>query len=117
MERVELFTVTDTSWLPAKNTQLLILRPDFPVTDGWRQLGKFEHIVTVVIVKPDGSQFEATAHISTSHINIADPYAPIEERWRITVWFTDRPKDDVPIGSRILVSQELRDAILPHNAA
>jgi hypothetical protein len=116
MERVELLTVSDTSWLPAKNTQLLILRPNFPCSEGWRRQGQLERIENVTIVRPDGHQIEATAHISTSHVNIADPYAPIEERWRITVWFTDRPKDDVPIGSKILVSQEVRDAILTHSA-
>ena len=116
MPRVELFTVEDTSWIPAENTQLLILRPDFPVSGGWRRLGQFERMETVTIVRPDGQQIEAIAHISTSHINYSDPHVPIEMRWRITVWFTDRPKEDVPIGSRILVSEEIRDAILAPNA-
>ena len=117
MPYVELLTVEDTSWLPAKNTQILILRPDFPVSNAPGSLGKQDRLEPVVIARPDGQQVEATAHISVAHVNIRDPEAPIGMRWRITVWFTDRPKDDVPIGSRILVSQEVRDAILPHNAA
>jgi hypothetical protein len=52
-----------------------------------------------------------------THLNIPDPSVSIDKRWRLTVWLTDRTKEDVPVGSRILVSQEVRDAMLPPNAA
>jgi hypothetical protein len=52
-----------------------------------------------------------------THLNIRDPDVPIEERWRVTMWLTDRSAEDVPVGSKILVSREVRDAILPENVA
>ena len=115
MPLVELLTVKDTSWFPARNTQVLVLRPDFPVPESWTRHSSTERIEPIVIAKPDGQRIEATAHISMSHINISDPEVSIDERWRIKVWFTDRAEDDVPIGSRILVTEQLRDAILPAN--
>jgi len=114
MPYVELLTVEDTYWLPA--TQLLILRPDFPASNArWR--GKQDRLEPVIILRPDGQQVEATAHISVAHVNIRSPEPLLDLRYRITVWFTDRPKDYVPIGSKLLVSSEIRDEILPYNAA
>lgn len=67
--------------------------------------------------KPDGQQYEAMAQFSMSHFNIRDPHVPIARRWRVVVVLPDRTKDELPVGSRILVSSEVRDAILLHNAA
>lgn len=66
-----------------------------------------------MIVKPDGRNIEATAEITLQHFNIQDPDASIDRRWRVGLYLTDAKKDDVPIGSEILASQEIRDALLP----
>ena len=117
MPRVELLTVEDTFWLCRNGVAMLILHPDFSVPQGWEQRGWSQRIEPVIIAKPDGQQIEATAQINMTHLNIPDPSVSIDRRWRLTVWLTDCTKDDVPVGSKIFVSQEVRDAILPHNAA
>jgi|ERR1043165_5653757 hypothetical protein len=117
MERVELLTVEDAFWLGRKGVAMLILHPDFSVPPGWEQRGWSQRTEPVVVVKPDGQKIEATAQINMTHLNIPDPGVSIDRRWRLTVWLTDRTKEDVPVGSRILVSQEIRDTILPHNVA
>jgi hypothetical protein len=116
MERVELFTVEDTFWLGQNGVSMLILHPNFSVPQGWEQRGWSQRTEAVVVVKPDGQQIDATAQINMTHLNIPTSTS-IDERWRLTVWLSDRTKDDVPVGSRIFVSPEVRDAILPQNAA
>lgn len=115
MPVVELLTVTDTFWINQNGTQMLILHPNFSVPDGWSQQGWSKRTESVVVARPDGQHIQATAQISMTHLNIPDPAVPIDERWRITVWLTDRTKDEVPVGSQVLVLQEVRDAILPRN--
>ncbi|MBN9693439.1 MAG: hypothetical protein J0M24_24605 [Verrucomicrobia bacterium] len=66
----------------------------------------------MIVVRPDKPELEATAKISMTHLNIPDPNVSIDERWRITVWLTDRTADEVPVGSKVFVSPEVRDAIL-----
>ena len=110
MKRVELLTVEHTYQI---KPEMLILSPAFPVP-GRSWSARTER---VGVVRPDGREMEATAQISMTHLNIPDPSVPLEARWRVTMWLTDRTGEEVPVGSRILVSQELRDAILPNNAA
>jgi hypothetical protein len=116
MERVGLLTVERTSWLKRPEVQMLIILPDFPTPRGWKERGWIRRTETVLVVRPDGSQVEASAEINMTHRNMRGP-APIEERWRITMWLTDRTTKEVPDGSKILVSREIRDAILPDNVA
>jgi hypothetical protein len=111
MNRVELFTVADTFWLGGNDFSLLILHPDFSVPQqGWSQRTE-----PVLVVKPDGQRIEATAQFNMTHFNISDPGVSIDRRWRLKVSLTDRKKEEIPIGSKILVSKEVRDAILPRN--
>ncbi len=115
MERVELFTIKDTFWLSGNGVQMLILAPDFSVPKGWEQRGWNERRESIIIVRPDGQEIEATAQINMTHYNIRDPKAPLDKRWRITISLMDRTKDEVPVGSKILVSQQVRDALFPPN--
>ena len=109
MSRVELLTVADSFQLVGRG---VVVVPDFSVPDGWKNRTE-----SVMVAKPDGQEYEATAEFSVSHFNIRDPHVPIDRRWRVVVVLPDRTKDELPVGSRILVSPEIRDAILPHNAA
>jgi len=113
MKRVELIIVKDTFWLIQSGVQMLTLHPDFAVpTGGWKKVTE-----KVMIVRPDGCNIEATAEITMQHFNIRDPNVSIDKRWRVGLYLTDAKKDDVPIGSKILVSQEIKDALHPKDAA
>jgi hypothetical protein len=79
---------------------------------GWK-----ERTETVTVLTPDGREFEAAAQISLSHCNIRDPEVSIDRRWRVTVSFQGLTTDDVPDGSKIFVSHETRDALLPKTVA
>ena len=116
MDRFELLTVERTFWLKRPGVQMLIISPDFPVPKGWEKRGWNKRSETVLVQRPDGSEIEASAEINMTHRNISGP-APIEEVWRLTLWLTDRTAEEVPEGSKILVSREVRDAILPPNVA
>jgi len=116
MERFELLTVEHTFWLKNPGVQMLIIHPDFPTPKGWKERGWSKRTETVLVRRPDGSEIEASAEINMTHLNIRGP-APIEEVWRVTMWLTDRTAEEVPDGSKILVSREVRDAILPENVA
>ena len=105
MKRVELLKVESAFALSQK---MLVLLPNFSVPKvGWKNRTE-----AVIVARPDGKTLEATAEFSLSHINIRDPEVSIEKRCRIAVWLTDRTKEEVPAGSTILVSPEVRDALL-----
>ena len=92
---------------------VLIVEPRLSVPPGgWK-----ERTETVVILRPDGSELESTAQISLSHLNIRDPHVSIDQSWRVTISFQGMTSDDVPDGSKILVSRETRDALLPKTVA
>ena len=95
---------------------MLIISPGFPVPWDSKGHGWKNRTEDVGIVRPDGSELEATAQINMIHLNIPDPSVPLEARWKITMWLTDRMSEEVPVGSRILVSQEVRDALLPKSS-
>ena len=103
--------MTHTFELNRNSTQMLILFPEFPVPKGWKDRAWNERKETVAVLRPDGTELEATAQINTSHLDIPDPKFH-GSRWKITVQLTDRTKGEVPVGSRILVSPEVRNAIL-----
>ena len=109
MSRVELLAIEDRFLVEGRG---VIIVPDFSVPPGWK-----DRIDTVVVTKPDGQQHEAKAQFSMSHFRPVDPKAPIDKRWRIVVLLLGENKEDLPVGSKILVSREIRDAILPHNVA
>jgi hypothetical protein len=115
MPQVELLTVKDTFWLGRNGATMLILIPDFSIPPGWEQHGWSQRQEPVVVLKPNGQQIEATAQINMTHLNIPDPSVSIDKRWRLTVWLTDRTKEEIPLGSKILVPPQIRDAIIPPN--
>jgi len=114
MERVPLITVEKTFCFRSElhpERCVLIIDPRLRVPpDGWK-----ERTETVSILRPDGREFEATAQISLSHLNIKMEHRDLtmDQRWRVTISFQGMTSDDVPDGSKILVSQETRDALLP----
>jgi hypothetical protein len=112
MKRVELITVKDTFWITGSGRQMLILEPSFSVpTGGWKNVTE-----KVMIQRPDGRNIEATAKITLQHLNFRDPHVSADQRWRVCLYLTDAKKDAVPIGSKILASQEIRDALHPKDA-
>ena len=117
MTLVPILTVEDTFWIVRPGVQMLVLHPAFPVPPGWNARGWNQRTEKVIVLRPDQSELEATAQISMTHLNIRDPQVPVEDRWRLTVWLTDCTAEEVPAGSKILVSPEVRDSILPANVA
>ncbi len=108
MERCELIIVEDTFWIEWAAARTLIIQPIFSAPRrNWQTRTE-----TVVVRRPDGQEFEATAHFELTHFNIRDPYASMDKRWRVTIRLTKTTKEDVPIGSKILASQQLREALL-----
>jgi hypothetical protein len=119
MERVALVTVERTFCLGSDShpeRRVLIIRPDLPVPPaGWKERSE-----TVAISTPDGREFEATAQISLSHINFKMSerhLTTMDQRWRVTISFQGMTGDAVPDGSKILVSHETSDALLPKTVA
>jgi hypothetical protein len=105
MHRVDLLSVQDHFQIGT----VVYLVPAFSVPRGnWKSTSE-----QATVICPDGQEFEATAQFNLAHVNIRDPKAPMDRRWRVIVAMPDRKKDELPLGSRILVSAELRDALLP----
>jgi hypothetical protein len=103
MERVELMIIKDTFQIEGFG---IVVLPNlaFP-KEGWR-----ESMETVVIVKPDGGQFETAAWFGITHFSVSDSKATINDRYRVTISFPERTKKDLPIGSRVLVSETIKNA-------
>ena len=110
MKTAELLTVEHTFFIARGDTSLLILYPDFPIPEDYGS--PVQRVEQVSLLRPDGSCIEATAQINVSHLNIPAPDVPWDARWRITIVLTDRKKDEVPVGSKLLVAEDVRDAIL-----
>lgn len=118
MPLVELFTVEDAILLGGHKTSgMLMLQPTFPKPQDWRH--SVHTPVPVLIVRPDGQQVHASARIGLSypHTYSRKPVVSADRELRITVWFSDLSEKDVPVGSRIMISEEIRDAILSNPAA
>jgi len=47
-----------------------------------------------------------------THFNISDPDVSIDKRWRVVVQFPDGKKDELPTGTKILVSEQVKNAII-----
>jgi hypothetical protein len=108
MQHVELLTVQKCYECGAG----VLLHPDFSVPKSdWHKRTE-----VIVVVKPDGTQFKTRANIDVVHFNIAGQ-ATLDERYRVVVGLPACEKDDVPVGSKILASQEIRDALYPENVA
>lgn len=109
MSRVELLTVQDCFLIVGRG---VVVIPDFSVPNGWKDRAE-----TVAVTTPDGQVYETAARCSMSHFLLLDRTASLDRSWRIVVLLLDRKKDKLPVGSKISVSQETRDAIFPHNVA
>jgi len=104
MDQAELLVVSDSFKISGQG---LVIVPDFSSTaSGWRGGGE-----VATIQRPDGSSLVSRLNLYTAHFNIPDRSAPLESRWRIVPTFPDLQKDDVPIGSRVLVSKAVVEAI------
>ena len=100
----------------AIRADMLVISPAFPVPWDANGKGWQNRTEKVLVAKPDGSEIPATAQINMTHLSIRGPVNP-GECWQVRMWLTDRTIEEVPIGSKILVSKEIRDALLsvqPH---
>jgi hypothetical protein len=106
MNMVELLQVTDTFQL---STIGLILMPDFSVPcAGWRSTS-----VAVELVTPEGRVMASSAQFNITHLNIRDPSAGADRRWRVIASLPELHKSQVPIGTRLLVPSEFKAQLLP----
>ncbi|TKT69071.1 hypothetical protein [Aquamicrobium sp. LC103] len=104
MDQVQLLTVEDSFQISGQG---LVVLPDFPSPpSNWRGGSEM-----ATVVKPDGSRLTAHLNLFTAHFNIRDPQVPLEKRWRIVPTFPDLQREDVPIGSQVLVSASVVEAI------
>jgi hypothetical protein len=100
---IELLTVMDRFQIQRIG---VILVPDFSVPRDWANLSE-----QVTVVTPEGASFKTLANLNLAHFNISDPEASIDKRWRIAVSLPAIEKDTVPVGSKILVSESVKNAI------
>jgi hypothetical protein len=101
MDEVELLTVVDHFQLQSRG---LVVVPDFDVpARGWKDCAQ-----PAIIVTPDGRSHEAMAHLSAWHFHISDSAVTAAKRWRLVVYFPTQTKEEVPIGSKIMVSRSLK---------
>ncbi len=106
MERLELLTVVDRFQL----SYGLVLVPDFSVPNGgWRNCQEEVHILT-----PAGDEYGAIAQFNMTHFNFRDPKVPMDRRWRVVVCLQGIEKERLPVGSRLFVSEQIRNALLPN---
>jgi len=109
MSHVELLSVADTFQLSGIG---LTLMPDSPVPPtGWKSVS-----VPVVVITPEGNRLEPVAQFNTMHFNIRDPSASAERRWRVVVTFPTLRRNEVPVGSKVLVLPETKNALLRSEA-
>ncbi|HEY7184547.1 MAG TPA: hypothetical protein VIC84_24125 [Blastocatellia bacterium] len=86
----------------------LTLIPDFPVSQHFKQ-DAIEG--QVLVITPNGEQKEFQANFQIWHFNFRDPGVDISRRWRIVVSLPSALKEDVPVGSRVLVTPDIKQAI------
>ena len=110
MDQAELLIVSDSFQITGQG---LVVVPDFTsTTSEWHGGGEM-----ATIERPDGSSLVSRLTLYTTHFNIPDPTTPSERRWRIVPTFRDLHKEDVPIGSRVLVSKAVVETIRGREAS
>ncbi len=102
---VELLTVEDCFTIQGRG---VVVFPDFFVPVGWK-----DRTDTIVVIRPDGHRYDATARFSVSRFQLLDPNAQIDKKWRVVVLLLKGRQEEVPVGSKLLVSQDVRNAIIP----
>lgn len=102
MDRVELLVIKDCFGVGDG----VFVVPDFPVPPrGWHERSE-----VVLIIKPDGDEIKTRARFGVAHFNIAGP-ASLDQRWRVVVHLPACQKDQLPLGSRLLVSPQIKDEL------
>jgi hypothetical protein len=86
----------------------LTLVPDFPVLhyDKWNDFD-----TPVLVITPNGEQKEFHANFQRCHFNIRGPGVDISRCWRIVVSLPNASKEDVPVGSRVWVTRDIKRAL------
>lgn len=104
-DKVELLTVEYVLALP----RYTALYPDFAVPFGvtgrWKDRSE-----TAVLQTPDGQQCSVNVEFSLTHHQVVDP-KDIDRSWRITALLMDFGGKSPPLGSKLFVSRESRDAL------
>ena len=104
MPQAILLTVTDSFQIEGKG---LILSPDFSIpAGGWKH-----HAEEVTVATPSGESFVALAHFDPTHFKFSDLKASMDQRARVVVVFPDKSKHEIPIGSSIWASSNLREEL------
>jgi hypothetical protein len=102
-DRVELMQVQECFALTHIG---LTLVPDFPAHDKWNNFD-----TQVLVITPNGEQKEFQAKFQICHFNFRNPCVDISRRWRIVVSLPYASKEDVPVGSRVWVTPDIKQAI------
>lgn len=84
----------------------LTLTPFFPVPDNWKNFD-----TKVLVITPGGVQSEFQAEFQIQHFNFREPGVDINRHWRIVVVLPFGSKEDVPVGSRVLVTPHVKQAL------
>jgi hypothetical protein len=66
----------------------------------------------LLVITPEGEKLRTVAQFNVTHFDIRDPEIPVERRWRVVISLPEVRNENVPIGSRLLVSTKVRDAVL-----
>src|SRR5579871_3365049 len=109
MDQVELLTVENSFEISGRG---IVLTPDFSVPERWR-----DRVDSVIVATPDGQEIVTEARFNLTHFSLSDPKAPVEKRWRVVVTLPNCRKEQVAVGSKLLVPGEVRRAILPETAS
>ena len=109
MDHVELLTVENSFEISGRG---IVLIPDFAVPERWN-----DRVDSVILAIPGGQKIATKARFNLSHFSLSDANASVNERWRVVVLLLDVRKEQVAIGSKLLVPCEVRRAILPETAS
>jgi hypothetical protein len=104
MKRVELLTVSDSFAITGRG---IVVLPDFSVPPGGWKDRKEE----LTIISPTGQSSEATALVSVTHFTFSDRTVSADRRLRVVVMIQGRKKEEIPAGSRLFFSHEIRDLL------
>jgi hypothetical protein len=104
MSLVKLLTVAGSFQLKGRGVVVIPNLP--PPAAGWKASSH-----TVVIVTPGGGSREVEARLEVWHFNIPDAAVAAQHGEGLVLSFPALTKNEVPIGSRIMVPPELRDVI------
>ena len=104
-DRVELMQVEECFALEHIG---LALTPDFPVSrhEKWNDFD-----TQVLVITPNGEQKEFQANFQMWHFNFRGPGVDISRCWRIVVSLPNASIEDAPVGSRVWVTHDIKQAL------